>query len=210
MTPELPMENQKLLAATAETRFSAHHLLIQTAQLAVKRCVDEQAVDARHDCLVALVSCALAVEAMCNSMLERLFEDDWQEHERLRPMEKLKFICQQLRIDFHLGKRPWQFARWLMIFRDEIAHAKPDNVLEHKIIRSGQLDDHQRKPPLSTLEKKLTKKNAATSIATVLAIKTAFEEKVHGFASRSWTVSASDLVANSPAAEFLKGRKERA
>lgn len=182
------------LKVSAERHFSAHHMLIGAAQAAL-----DDAKSKRpgwfYSELTAITLSALALEAICNSVGERVIEG-WKDFESSSPAAKIRLLCQHLGIPYERTTEPWSSAIWLGTFRNQIAHAKPELVQESRVITRTEYDNRPRREPLSKLEKHVTTGNARRALRTAETIKDMFCLKVppdnaFGLYSDSWSHSAS-------------------
>jgi hypothetical protein len=145
--------------------------------------------------LTAITMSALALEAICNSVGERVVEE-WKDFESCSPLAKMRLLCQHLDLTFDRTKEPWASAIWLGKFRNQIAHAKPELIQESQVVTRAQYDKKPRTEPLSKLEKCVTTGNARRSVQAAEAVKDLFCSKVQpddalGLYSDSWFHSAS-------------------
>lgn len=157
------------LKLTTERNFSAHHMLIGAAHTAFQ--------DARakqpgwfYNALVTITLCALSIEAMCNSIGDRVILD-WKDFESASPTAKLRLLCEHLKVDYDKNNEPWVSARWLSKFRNLIAHAKPEFVREEKVLSRDEYDNRGTEFPKSKLEKEITLGNAGRALRTAEQIK---------------------------------------
>ena len=160
-----------------ERPFSAHHMLLQTAQRSLEA-AKKRSAGYLYDELVTVVFSALGIEAFCNTVGERIFESDWlSEHERKSPTEKLELLAGKLDITYNVKAEPWVAAIWLFDFRNRIAHAKPEFVKpDEKALTQKQFDVSQFKNcfPTSTLENKINLSNAQRAFTAADEIKKLF------------------------------------
>ena len=117
---------------TQEREFSAHHMLLHAAELAIEE-AEKSRVGRFNKCLSAMVMSSLAVEALANAVGSRLITD-WTIFERLSPLKKIGVIVKELTITYDPKIEPWSSVRWLAGFRNDIAHAKPELVQEEKLL----------------------------------------------------------------------------
>jgi hypothetical protein len=100
--------------------------------------------------------CALTLEAYLNYLGLKLYRDDWEQLERLRPKAKLAMVARELRVrlkareidheiavDF--GVRPFQTFRDLFSDRNVLAHGK---VLIKRTTATQHLADDEQPTPL--------------------------------------------------------------
>ena len=170
------MTKPRLLKRTQERTFSAHHMLLRAADRACD-VATENAPGSLYDKLVAITLSALAMEALCNTVGERIVSD-WQDFESSSPIAKLRLLAQHLAIDYRATTEPWESAQWLVKFRNKIAHAKPELVIEEIHLTQEQHDKRLFDIPESKLEKQITLGNAKRAVKAVTEIKRLLSQKV--------------------------------
>ena len=126
------MNSPRKVKRTQERHFSAHHMLIRAATIARDRAAEKNP-GWFYDELAAMTFAALAIEALCNSIGERVV-DDWNDFESARPAAKLRTIALRLGIEYAKNREPWPGVFQLLAFRNLVAHAKPELVVESKIM----------------------------------------------------------------------------
>jgi hypothetical protein len=174
------MVKQKKLTRVQERIFSAHHILIDAAESATKDAETKKKARQpgwRHRVLTAMTLSALAIEALCNSVGERFFED-WEDFESARPIAKLRIIASKLEIAYEKNDDPWAAAIWLMKFRNSIVHAKPEFIEKKESLTRTEFDRSWFSRPQSKIEKNLTIGNAQRAVRTVERIKEILCEKI--------------------------------
>src|SRR5882757_1224456 len=92
------------LKRTQQRHFSAHHLLLSTAWGARERAIKRQP-GWKGDALVVLLLSALAIEAMCNAIGERVI-DEWLDFETSRPDAKLRILATALSVEYNNEEEP--------------------------------------------------------------------------------------------------------
>jgi len=157
------------LKRTQERHFSAHHMLIEVARVANERAV-KQEPGWFYDALTTMTFSALAVEALCNSIGERKVED-WEDYESSSPNAKLRLLAGRLSINYKKSEEPWFTARWLIKFRNRIAHAKPEFIKEERLLTQEELDKRLFDRPDSKLEREITIANAARALEATTSLK---------------------------------------
>jgi hypothetical protein len=157
------MNRLKRLKRVQERHFSAHHLLLNTAWGARERAIKKQP-GWRGDALVVMLCSAMAIEAMCNTIGERVV-DEWKEdYESSKPDAKIRILAAALKVDYQRDKEPWKTARWLFTFRNKVAHAKPERIVEEEILTQKQHDRRLFDTPQSKLERDITVPNATRAL----------------------------------------------
>src|SRR5688500_6340522 len=101
------MEEKRILKCISERNFSAHHMLIRVASVALTRAkTGEHEVAA--DALIVMTFSALAIEALCNSIGERVFKHAaWEDFESASPNAKLRLLAGRLELKYEKDKEPW-------------------------------------------------------------------------------------------------------
>lgn len=181
------------LNVSRERRFSAHHMLLGAARMALQD-AESKKPGWFYAQLTALTMSGLAMEAICNAIGERIITD-WKDFENAPPVGKLRLICDKLNVPFDSSREPWSTARWLAKFRNEIAHAKPEFVKESYVWTREEYDRWQTKEPKSGVEKKITLGNAKRVVKRITEIKDLLclrvpEEEASGLYSDEWSGSA--------------------
>lgn len=154
---------------TQEREFSAHHMLLHAAELAIEE-AEKSRVGRFNKCLSAMVMSSLAVEALANAVGSRLITD-WTIFERLSPLKKIGVIVKELTITYDPKIEPWSSVRWLAGFRNDIAHAKPELVQEEKLLPEVALGKTLFDSPQSRIEREITLGNARRAHTAVTAVK---------------------------------------
>ncbi len=152
-----------------ERPFFAHHMLLNVAALEVAA-AESSELGRFNKCLTALVMSALAVEAIANAVGSRVVTA-WAEFEPLRPHEKLDVLTLSLGINANPADEPWTTLRYLGSFRNDIAHAKPEEVKKVRVLPQEGLDKTAFETPLSKLEREITLGNAKRCLIAVRALK---------------------------------------
>lgn len=158
-----------MLKVTTERNFSAHHMLISAAHSAFEDAKTKQP-GWFYNQLVTITLCALSIEAMCNSIGDRVILD-WKDYESSSPTAKLRLLCEHLKVDYDKRKEPWVSAHWLCKFRNLIAHAKPEFVREEKVFSRDDYDNRSPEFPKSKVEREITLGNAGRALETAEQIK---------------------------------------
>lgn len=182
------------LRVTRKRSFSAHHMLIGAARMAVE---DAEAMRPgwTYSQLTAITLCGLAIEAICNAVGERII-GDWKDYESASPNAKLRLLCERLQVPYDKNQEPWSTVRWLMKQRNAIAHAKPQLLKEEHIWSRDEYDRRRKECPLSDLERELSLGNAKRALSAVEAVLLQVMQAIRpedrfGLYSDGWEGSAS-------------------
>ena len=178
-----------------ERRFSAHHMLIRAAEIARDR-GKEKNPGWMFDELSAMTFAALAIEALCNSIGDRMIEGWDKDFESSSPNAKLRILAKHLGIKYESDKEPWAGARELIKFRNLVAHAKPQLIVEEKVMTQEEYDKRLFDVPESKLEKLINAANADRAVRTVQKIKDILIEKLEpedklGLTADGWSGHAT-------------------
>ena len=160
------------LKRTQERHYSAHHMLIETAQRSNERVI-RQEPGWSYDALATMMFSALAVEALANAFGERKV-DNWSDYESSTPNAKLQLVAVSLHIKYDRQIEPWATARWLIKFRNLVAHAKPQLIRDEVVLTQNELDKRLFDRPESKIEREVTVENAARALSAASAIKELF------------------------------------
>lgn len=139
---------------TQEREFFAHHMLLHAAgrQLEETEAIE---VGQFNKCLAAMVLSSLAIEALVNAVGSRVVSN-WPTFERSSPLEKLDVLVTELAIARDSTKEPWSAITQLARFRNDIAHPKPELVVEEKVLSEVELEKTLFDSPKSKLERQIT------------------------------------------------------
>jgi hypothetical protein len=80
-----------------------------------------------HQFRASLIFRAFYLEAFLNWLGHNLVPH-WSYLERLKPKEKLDFLNDLVKVTPDYGSRPWQIVKELFIFRNDLAHGKPETL----------------------------------------------------------------------------------
>lgn len=163
------MEPSKRFKRIQERSFSAHHMLIRVASRANDR-AKKREPGWMYEELTAMTFSALAIEALCNAIGDRVFAD-WKDFESASPNAKLRLLADRLGLKYSKDVEPWATARWLVKFRNLIAHAKPELLVEEKIITEQDYDERLFDAPKAKLEKWINSPNADRAVCGAEEIK---------------------------------------
>ncbi len=148
------------LKVTQKRHYSAHNDLLRVGGNFLHACELDERWCGEGD-FVCLIMCALAVESICNTVGELIYNDWRSEFETCSPKAKIRIICEKLNITYDKGKEPFQTLHWLIGFRNKIAHAKPEPIEKTQILSQKEYDDLQSSDgPQSKLEGFISVKNA--------------------------------------------------
>jgi hypothetical protein len=191
------MKTARTLKRIQERQFSAHHMLIRAAVIARDR-GSEKKPGWMFDELSAMTFSALAIEALCNSIGHRVIDDWDKDFESASPNAKLRILTKRLEIKYDKNKEPWAGARELIKFRNLVAHAKPQLIVEEKLMTQEEYDKRLFDIPQSKLESLITAANADRAVRTVEKLKELLIEKLDpeqklGLALDGWSGSTSAL-----------------
>ncbi len=141
--------------------------------------------------LGSMIMSALAVEALANAVGDRTVPS-WKDFESLSPLGKVRMLAERLGLEFDRSDEPWSTVHWLGVFRNRIAHAKPEELLEVEVTTQDQADRDFLRVPHSKLEREVTVGNAARAVDGVYALKNLLcskltPEQAFGISSDMWT-----------------------
>jgi hypothetical protein len=187
------MKASRKLKRIQERRFSAHHMLIRAAAIALERGKKKQP-GWLFDELSAMTYSALAIEALCNSVGDLVISDWDKDFEMAPTAAKLRVLTKHLGIPYDKAKEPWSTAKDLGKFRNLVAHAKPQLIVEEEVMSQEEYDARLFDVPKSKLENQINSTNAARAVAAVERIKDIFIEKLDaeqkfGLTSDGWSGS---------------------
>ena len=163
------MNSPQLFRKSEEREFFAHHMLLHAAALEIEQAETEE-LGRFNRCLAAMTMTALAVEALLNAVGSRCVEN-WSEFEGLRPHEKIDRLVKKLAIAWEPSKEPWTTLQYLGVFRNDIAHPKPEAVVKETVLPETGLNKTMFRTPLSALEREITLGNARRVYGAVHALK---------------------------------------
>lgn len=128
-----------------------------------------------NHCLVTLTFSALAIEALANAVGSRAV-DECSDFESASPLAKVRLLAERLGIKYDSTKKPWSTLRYLTRFRNAIAHAKPERVLEEKVMHEAAYNAQLFRKPPSKMEREVTLGNAARCFGAVHTLKGLFTD----------------------------------
>ncbi len=187
------MSDDDKLFVSRERHFFAHHMLLSAAYTAVNN-LDTNKNGWFDKSLIAITLSALAVEALANAFGKRLVKG-WEDFERAPPRAKLRLVCNELQLKLDFGKEPWTTVKWLLKFRNEIAHAKPMIIRTDHVLTHDEFEKYRMDRPASELEEQITVKNAKRAYAAVNRLKDIWCSRIDpgesfGLYSDSWSGTA--------------------
>jgi hypothetical protein len=154
---------------TQEREFFAHHMLLHAADRQIEEAQASE-VGQFNKCLSAIILCSLAIEALANAVGSRVVSN-WESFERLSPLEKLDSLVKELTISRDQSKEPWSAVKQLVRFRNDIAHPKPEPIIEKKILPEVALEKTLFDIPKSRIEREITIGNARRAHKAVSDLK---------------------------------------
>jgi hypothetical protein len=183
----------KIIQRTKERKAAPHHMLQSAARHAYEAAVSTE-VGSTYSQLVAMTFSALALEAMCNAFGDAVVRD-WDDFERAAPLAKLRLVAEQLGLKYDRNIEPWASAKWLISFRNLIAHAKIDPIRESTLMTEAEHEADRQAIPQSKLEKRITLEAARRAMTTVEEIKQLLltkvpEGKSFGLGNDEWSGSS--------------------
>jgi hypothetical protein len=170
-------------------------MLIRAAELALERARLRQP-GWLYDELATMTFAALAIEALCNSVGAQVVPDWTPDFESASPNAKLRVIAENLGIAYAKDKEPWSGARELVKFRNRVAHAHPQLVVEDREVTQQEFDSQLLEAPKSNLEKMISAQSAERALRTVESIRELLlakltREQREGISRDQWTDSAT-------------------
>jgi len=147
---------------TQERYYSPHHRLFQISQIALENAVDS-AEGRELNVVTAITFSALGVEAFCNALGYRVVTD-WLPFEDLATGQKIEALSKSLDVPFSATSKPWETLLWLIGFRNEIVHGKPEHLKTQKVLSEIALEKTRLHIPKSKLENQLTVGNAKRAV----------------------------------------------
>jgi hypothetical protein len=163
-----------IVRTRTERRFNPHLLLLRGAQYHLTA-AHEKRDGWYYHWLGAILMSALSIEAVGNAYGEFLIPE-WKDFESASPIAKLRLVASRCGVKPDFGREPWQTARLLVVFRNLIAHAKPNHLKSEK---DCTLSDYGRVFGVkleSKLEEMITEAFATKSCAAVEEIMSAFNK----------------------------------
>ena len=152
-----------------ERHFVPYHYLLAIARIAVEQ-IEKKETGWYYSQIVAMTFSALAVEAIGNSFGNE-FISNWRDFESTSPIGKIRILCEHFKISYDKNSDPWKFLPFLFKFRNKIAHAKPENVIDTFTIHNNDIFEATKNPPKSKIDNLLSPINAKKSLDCAIDIK---------------------------------------
>lgn len=154
------------IKVTQRRHYSAHKMLLRTAEDLLLGKKYEERFCSDGD-FIALVMSSLAIESLCNTVGDIIIKD-WKDYESNNPKAKIRLICMELKIPYEKDDEPFKGLHWLIRFRNNIAHAKPEPLFdESSISRDEYIELQSTDGVQSKLEKMITIESAENAINSV-------------------------------------------
>jgi len=171
----------RLVSVYKEREVKTYANMWHTSLCLLKKGIDNQE-GSFHQFMASIIFTAFTLEAYLNHIGIKLF-NNWSDHERLGPREKLDFIANHLGVTVDHGKRPWQIMKQLFGFRNDIAHGKSETIKTNEVIpEKNQDDEYMWRTAETKWEKFCNQKNAIRAredvekIVNILHEEGAFED----------------------------------
>lgn len=182
----------KKLRRRQERHYSAHNTFIHIARLELDK-AKVKAPGWFNSAFIAITFSALAIEALCNAVGERVIPN-WNDYEREGPLKKVERLANHLSLAFSLKKEPWRTINWLSKLRNDLAHPKPERVTIDKIIAANEKNSDRADAPDSKLEREITVGKAGSAYRAVEELKIALCKNIppkdrFGLFSDGWATS---------------------
>lgn len=104
--------------------------------------------------MAGLTFYAFTIEAKCNFIGMILFDEDWKEKDDFK--KKFKKISKALGIKCDFGERPFSTVKDVNIFRNTLAHGKPETLIEQEIVKIHRKEIDRPEMIKAEWEKQLT------------------------------------------------------
>ncbi len=184
------MNTTRRINQRQEREFFAHHMLLHVASLELETAKSTELGRFNH-CLVAMTFSALAIEALANAVGKRAI-NEWSDFESTSPIGKVRLLAERLSIQYEPTSEPWAMLRYLIRFRNTIAHAKPEQLTEEKDMHQIEYNAQLLRKPPSKMEQEITLGNAKRCFEAVHTLKGLFsdalpENKRFGIYCDSWS-----------------------
>ncbi|EWS54826.1 hypothetical protein X551_02382 [Methylibium sp. T29] len=147
-------------------RYSAHHKLLEVAGTALDAAKTAPAGSKFDQYEIAMTFSALAFEALTNLLVQRLV-DDPEDYGSSSPIAKIRAVWKELGLPYEKDDPIWADLRTLFRFRNQVAHAKPEDIDEVNHFTDDDFENPSLPPPQSALEKMVTQNGAERAVAVV-------------------------------------------
>jgi hypothetical protein len=166
---------RKTANVTKRRDVRTHANLWHTSKCLLER-GQEQEKASFHQYMASLVFTAFAFETYLNWIGQKKVAN-WKYLERLNPKEKLEVVAAQVHVEVKPGQRPWNIVTELFGFRNDIAHAKPQQLTSDTTEPVDEYLDGKLGNLIRTdWERFCTPKNAMRAREDVLSIAQAIHE----------------------------------
>ena len=159
-----------------ERPYSAHHTLLHVARIELAK-AERKEPGWFNSAFIVLTFSALAVEALSNAIGDRIVPE-WKDFESASPLAKMRLLAERLEVPYSSEDEPWLTIRWLSKFRNQVAHPKPEVVLNERLITEKEADNRPFDAPKSKLEHKVTVGNAKRAFDSVEKAKMLLCDKI--------------------------------
>lgn len=143
------MEEKKTKKVKVKRGIFEHNFLSSIAINQLSRAKEEENGHKFRWLIPSMAFSVFRVEALCNIYGSQLFPH-WDHFESTSFIGKIAMISEFLEIEVDFSKQPWQDLDKMKIFRNTLAHAKPQSVSEVHEIPEGV---SERLAPLPTGKK---------------------------------------------------------
>lgn len=186
---------QKRFKRTQERPYSAHHMLLRIANQELEE-ASKNGAGWGNKVTISITFSALAIEAFANAVGERIIAEWKNDFEAMSSYAKIRFLSEHLDLNYSSKNHPWKTLKDLSIFRNRIAHAKPQNIILEKILYEKELEEVRFMGPEADLEKQMTIGFARKAVEALEEIKKLMCDKIPsnqslGLYSDSWSGSIS-------------------
>ena len=192
------MTKAQLYMRVVTRNYSAHHTFLEIASIQMEL-AQQKETGWFNEALISITFSALAVEALANAVGDRLWQgSDWEDFENCKPIIKLERIAKKLGIPYQTQNAPWETIKWLVNFRNKIAHAKPQPIKKISKIGKAKKGIHDIKCPESVLENLVSKNTAKHVLQSVKELKDIIckyipEDELDGISTDGWSASTEPI-----------------
>jgi hypothetical protein len=182
-----------------EREYSAHHTLLDIASIQLE-IAKKQESGWFNNALITITFSALALEALANAIGDKLWQsEEWKDFESCSPIAKLRLISEKLGIEYSVSQDPWKTVKWLIKFRNKIAHPKPEKISICKEIGQNKSKVLAVDCPESKFEQEITLHNAVLGLKAVKDLKELFCKKIpdhqlDGIATDGWSANTEPIM----------------